>query len=238
MKQKHVILSVLLAISLFVPSITFAVDFGPSSAKITNQYYPAAVGDWRHMLGGGNWAGRITYINAVGVEEVSGAQIGVQTFNNVKCLKVNMIMAKDNDEDDFIIVWMAQDTEGNLWILKIYIFPDDDTYLLGTSFQSMFMPAAPGVGDPAGIILEEDADTKCQVVEAGISIDTNFGSYDSCIKSHCLYNSSLESVEYYCLDVGEVRTADESTPNPQSVIDLKEYGTAKETGVAVIPLMD
>ena len=236
MKQKHVILSVLLAISLFVPSITFAVDFGPSSAKITNQYYPAAVGDWRHMLGGGNWAGRITYINPVGVEEVSGAQIGVQTFNNVKCLKVNMIMAKDNDEDDFIIVWMAQDTEGNLWILKIYIFPDDDTYLLGTIFQSMFMPAAPAVDDSASITIPEDVDNYCKVAAVNVSITTNYGSYTGCIRTRCWHDSPPDQVEYYCPGVGEVRAT--TVSNPSDFIDLKEYGTAKETGVAVIPLMD
>ena len=73
------------------------------------------------------------------------------------------------------------------------------------------MPAAPDVGDPAGIIFEENADTYCQVVEAGISINTNFGSYDSCLKSHCLYNSNIESVEYYYPDEGVESTTQAST---------------------------
>ena len=156
MKKKHLILSVIIATLLFVSSMAFAVEFGPNSAKITNRYYPATVGDWSYMLGAGsNWAGRFIYANVVGIEEVSGAQIDAQTFNNVKCLKVNMIMAKHKieDEDDFITIWMAQDTEGNVWILKIYIFPDNETILLGTLFKSMFMPAVPDVGDPASIII-------------------------------------------------------------------------------------
>jgi len=237
MRKKHLILSVIIATLLLVSSMAFAVEFGPNSAKITNQYNSAAVGDWRYMLGvGNNWAGRVTYFNVVGIEEVSGAQIGVQTFNNVKCLKVNM--TEISEDDDFITIWMAQDTEGNVWFLKIYRFFNDTEYLLGTLFTSMFMPAIPDVGDPAGLILMEDSDTYCRVVETGISLNTNFGSYDSCIKSHCLYNSVLESVEYYCPDVGEVRTTAESTSNPSDVMDLKEYGTATVTRAVVIPMMD
>ena len=238
MRKKQLILSVIIAALLFVSPMSFAVEFGPNSAKITNQYYPAPVGGWSYMLGVGTWAGRVNYANVVGIEEVSGAQIGAETFNNVKCLKVNMIMTEQSEDDDFVTIWMAQDTEGNVWFLKIYRFFNDTEYFLGTLFTSMFMPAVPDVGDPAGLILEEDGDTYCRVVETGISLNTNFGSYNSCIKSHCLYNSSLESVEYYCPDVGEVRTTAEIIPNPQNVMDLKGYGTAKATRAVVIPLMD
>ena len=51
MKKKHLILSVIIATSLFVSSIAYAVEFGPNSAKITNRYYPATVGGWSYMLG-------------------------------------------------------------------------------------------------------------------------------------------------------------------------------------------
>ena len=91
----------------------------------------------------------------MGIEEVSGAQIDSDTFNNVKCLKINMTMAKQDDEDDFITAWMAQDTAGNLWSLKIYIFPDNETIFLGTLFKSMLMPAAPTIGDSASITIPD-----------------------------------------------------------------------------------
>jgi len=175
----------------------------------------------------------------VGIEEVSGAQIGAETFNNVKCLKVNLIMTEQSEDDDFITIWMAQDTEGNVWFLKIYRFFNATEYLLGDLFKSMFMPAVPDVGDPAGIILGEDGTTTyCRVVETGISVNTNFGSYHSCIKSHCLDDSVINSVESYCPDEGEVRTTAESTPNPQNVLDLKASGIATVTRAVVIPLMD
>ena len=235
MRKKHFILSIIIATLLFVSPMAFAVEFGPNSAKITNRYFPVSVGDWSYKLGAGNWTGRVTYTNVVGIEEVSGARIETQNFNNVKCLKINSIQTDLADSDDLITIWMAQDTQGNVWILKVYIFFDDTTYMLGTAFKSMFMPAVPVVGDPAGIIQPETATTYCRVVEAGISVNTNFGSYDSCIKSNCYWNSSIESVEYYCLDVGEVRT---TGSNPQEIMDLKEYGTATATRVVVIPMMD
>jgi len=217
MRKKQLILSVIIAALLFVSPIAFAVEFGPNSAKITNQYYPAPVGGWSYMLGVGTWAGRVNYANVVGIEEVSGAQIGAETFNNVKCLKVNMIMTEIDEKAEFVTFWMAQDTEGNVWFLKIYRFFKAKEYLLGTSFKSMFMPAVPEVDDPAGLILDEDDDTNCRVDAAGIPVDTNFGSYSGCIKSICIFDSSINSVEYYCPDEGEVRTTAENTTDPQNV---------------------
>jgi len=239
MRKKHFILSIIIATLLFVSPMAFAVEFGPNSAKITNRYFPATVGDWSYKLGFGTFAGSGSYGNVVGVEEVSGAQIEMQTFDNVKCLKINIIQTSLNDVDEFISIWMAQDTDGNLWVLKGYSHFEDETFMLGTAIKSMFMPAVPTVGDPAGIIaIEDPAHTYCQVDAAGIPVNTKFGSYSGCIKSICLYNSSIESVEYYCPDEGEVRTTKENTSNPQNVLDLKEYGNATVTRAVVIPLMD
>jgi hypothetical protein len=143
--------------------MAFAVEFGLNSAKITNRYLPATVGDWTIRLGAGNWAGKFSYLNVVGIEEVSGAQIGAQTLNNVKCLKVNLIESDLTESDGLITLWIAQDTQGNVWILKIYDFFDDKTYTLGTVFKSMVMPAVPDVGDPAGITIPETTTDYCRV---------------------------------------------------------------------------
>ena len=131
---------------------------------------------------------------------------------------------------------MAQDTQGNLWILKVYLQFADATYTLGTLFKSMFMPAVPVVGDPASIIMPETATHYCRVVAVDISINTNFGSYNSCIKIDCFDESIIESSEYYCPEVGRVRHTTEG--NPQDVVDLKEYGTATVTRAVVIPMVD
>ena len=72
------------------------------------------------MLGAGDFLDSARYSNIVGIEEVSGARIGAQTFNKVKCLRVDNITAGLNEDDEFVSVWVAQDTLGNLWILKGY----------------------------------------------------------------------------------------------------------------------
>jgi len=236
MRKKHLILSVSIVTLLLVSPMAFAVEFGSNSAKITNRYTPVTVGSWSYMLGAGDSVGSVNYTNVVGVEEVSGAQIGIQTFNNVKCLKINMINTSIDDDDEFVSIWMAQDTEGNLWILKGYVHFEYTTFMLGTAFTSMFMPAAPKVNDPAGIMAPEIAGKNyCQVVEADISIVTAYGSYDNCIKSNCYWDSSIEDVEYYCPDVGQVKI---TGSNPQEIMELKEYGTATVTRSVVIPLLN
>jgi len=239
--RNHLILLTVLAALLLISTSAQAVEFGPNSANITNRYFPAKIGGWSYMLGIGTSVGSVFYLNAVGIEEVSGARIGAQNFNNVKCLKVNVIETEETDSGDFYNVWMAQDTQGNLWFLKFYdVFNDETTVLGGTDLKSMFMPHVPDVGDPAGIIMPETATTYCRVVEADISIDTNFGNYNSCIKSHCVYDLSLESVDYYCPNVGWVRQVDMDDGIPEDVRDLKEYGTASVTNTkaVVIPLGD
>jgi len=239
--RTHLIFLTVLAAMLSISTSAQTVEFGPNSANITNRYFSAQIDGWSYMLGVGSSVGSVIYFNVVGIEEVSGVQIAAQTFDNVKCRKINSIWTNMTDEDDFITLWMGQDTQGNLWLLKVYdAFEDTTTVLGGAELKSMFMPAVPDVGDPAGIIMPETATNYCRVVEADISINTNFGSYNSCIKTHCFDESSIESGEYYCPNVGEVRIFSFDDGNPQDLLDLKEYGTASVTNTkaVVIPIGD
>ena len=232
MIKKLIIISAVIVALLSVSPMAVAVEFGPNSANITNLYFPLKVGDWSLDIGAGNWTGLLTYFHTVGTDVVSGAQIGTQTLNNVKCLKGNLI---DTDDDDIITFWAAQDTQGDVWFLKVYSHTDDTTFMLGTAFKSKFMPAVPQVDDPASITIPETETDYCRCVAVNISLQTNFGSYDSCIKVHCFHESKTE-VSYFCPEVGLVR--DSTVGNPGDVMDLKEYGTATDKRVVVIPLGD
>ena len=242
MKSLVVFSAFVAALSLISPSAG-AVQFGPNSAKITNPYLPFDVGSWAFSKGvGSNWNRRIFYLHAIGTETVSGAMIGAQIFNNVKALKVNVVITDDDgqaNEHEFHTISFAQDTDGNVWVLKFYSHMEDITALLGGPyFQSMFMPAVPAVGLPAGINLPEDAYNYCQIVQVGISsLTTNFGTYQNCIKANCYHNDPADpddtEVEYYCYGVGIVRGYEEV--NPGDVMDLKEYGESVKRAV-VIPL--
>jgi len=97
------------------------------------------------------------------------------------------------------------------------------------------MPAVPHVNDPEAITIPETETDYCRCVAVNISLHTNFGSYDSCIKAHCFHESYTE-VEYYCPEVGLVRSS--TVESPGDVMGLKEYGTATVARAVVIPLGD
>ena len=245
MRSLVVFSAVAAALLLFSPT-TSAVQFGPDSAKITNPYLPLKVGSWAFSKGvGSNWNTQIFYIHAIDTETVNGVKIDTQTFDNVKALKVNIAQTDDDvgsNEHEFFTISFAQDTDGNVWVVKVYSHMEDITALLGGPyFQSMFMPAVPAVGLPAGITLPEDTYNYCRIVQVGIaSLPTTFGTYENCIKVNCYHNDPADpgdtEVEYYCYGVGGVRSYDEV--NIDDVMDLKEYGEATVKRAVVIPLMD
>ena len=235
---KLVVLVALLSVSVSVQ----AIEFGPNSDSITNPYLPFKIGNWSYAQGiGPNWAGRIFYTHSIDNDVVSGATIGQQIFNNVKAMKANVIVTDDggSNQHEFLTMSFAQDTEGNVWLLKLVAHMSGETGLLGGPyFKSMFVPAVPAVGLRAGIKMPEDENNYCEIVEVGInSLVTNFGTYNDCFKSKCHDEDPSDvEIEYYCRGIGIVRTAIELSPN--DVLDLKEYGTAVEKRIAIIPLTD
>ena len=243
MRTKVIFFAVLAALFSISP-LAQGVEFGPNSASITNPYSPMKVGTWSYAQGiGPGWANRIFYIHAIGKDVVSGATIDQQVFNDIKALKVNVAITDDGGtyQHEFFTMYFAQDTVGNVWLLKVYAHMSSMTTLLGGPFfKSMFMPAVPMVGKRAGIMFGENDATYdyCEIAQVGInSVATNYRTYDNCFKVHC-YDGSLQvfQVEYYCQDIGSVRTV--SKDNPSDVMDLKELGTTAVGRTVVIPLMD
>lgn len=232
--------SVVVAALFLISPCTHAVQFGSNSAKITNPYLPMKIGSWSFRKGvGSNWNTRIFYIHAIGTETVSGAKIGDQIFNSVKALNVNIVITDDggSNEHELFRFSFAQDTDGNVWVLKFYSHMEDLSALLGGQYhKSMFMPAVPAVGLPAGIKLPEDAQNYCRIVQLGInSVITNYDTYNDCIKINCFDEDPTDTeVEYFCHGVGIVRSYYEA--NPGDVMDLKEHGEATDQKVVIIPL--
>jgi hypothetical protein len=88
------------------------------------------------MFGVRTSVGLVNCFDPVGIDEISGVRIGAKNFNNVRYLKVNAIETALSDSDGFYTLWKARDTQGNVWILKIYIVFEDTTYMLkGTDLQ-------------------------------------------------------------------------------------------------------
>jgi hypothetical protein len=234
---------VMIASCFLLTVSAFAYEFGPDSDKITNPYINMQSGNWSFQQGVGSiWNGRVIYMMAVGKELVSGAKIGTQTYNNVKCQKIHFVMTDDggDNENEFFIMSFAQDVEGNVWVMKIYAPAHDMTaFLGGDNWKSMLMPATPTVGNSAGLKMPEDNENYCEVAQVGIqSITTNFGTYSDCIKVECYdEDPNKTEVDYYCKNVGSVRSYD--AIDPSNVADLKDFGNEKMNDkVVVIPLFD
>lgn len=92
-------LAILVVIIALLNGLAFA-DFDSNSAKITNQYFPVQKGDWFKYVGYGNIAG----------ETGTWKFLGTEFVESVNCLKF---------EVDDATGWLAQDTDGNVWFLKI-----------------------------------------------------------------------------------------------------------------------
>ena len=238
-------LALLVAFFLLIATSASAVEFGPDSANISNPYFPGKIGDWGFYQGVSNSTinYQFLYLNAVGTEKVSGAQINGTVFNNVNCLKLHVVETDDpeDNEHEVITIYFAQDTDGNVWPLKIYSYMEDSSSLLGGPyFKSMFMPAVPAVGLRAGLKTPEDAKNYCEITEVGIpSRTTVFGTtYNNCIKVNCYENDPADiDVEYYCRDVGIVSLS--NLDDPGVFLDLKDYGSAAlKKGVVVIPMIE
>jgi hypothetical protein len=211
-------------------------EFESNSAHITNPYAPPIkIGGWQLSQGvGPNWSSRIFYIHVVGVETVSGAQIGGLVYNDINCLKMNIIITDDggSSQHEFLTFWMAQDTDGNVWVTKIFSNLNGMTALLGSEyFQSMFIPATPTIGAPAGIRIPESIYGPCEIVETNIaSVTTEWGdTYTDCFKVYGYDESQqIAEIEYYCRGAGNVRSEDVDFPN--DVLDLKVTNSTENLG--------
>ncbi len=171
-------------------------EFDADSASITNPYCPLKVNDLTTFSGQGDWSGQSLYMHCAGTEIVDG----------VNCLKVNMISTR---KDEYNTLWAAQDTGGNVWIVKVYNHASNQAFYLGEDFESWFMPANPAVGAWAGITLPEDSLHFCEIVQMGESI----GSWDNCLEVNCYNHGGVTEVEYYAQDIGLVAVSTAQDPN-------------------------
>jgi len=207
-----VMISLTVFILFSISGLALAADFGSNSGTLTNMYFPMKAGDRLIYSGYGDWEADTTYLDAVGTEVVDG----------VKCLKVNRI---STNEDSFITLWLAQDTESNVWVLKVYDHDNDVTFYLGDGIKFWFMPAVPKVGDKAALTFPESDEHYCEIVETSVTVpklSTGLGPFEDCIKVKCWpEGSSCVEVEYYCPNFGGVRSTEENHESEMGM-DLKE----------------
>ncbi len=112
--------------------------FDANSADLTNPYMPGIPGGKITYTGTGTWNGYGRYIQGMENEVVDG----------VNCLKTLVKGGWGNDPDpesdpEWYYLWLAQDTDGCIWLLKIYSAVGDNTTTLGKNLAYLWLPADP-----------------------------------------------------------------------------------------------
>lgn len=195
-----------------------AAKFGDPT-NITNMFFPLPEGTIN------SYAAEI--IDPETGEEETERNDHFATFDTKVIEGVKAVVVRDTAYADGLLVedtldWYAQDDEGNVWYLgeiaTNYNY-DDDGNFIGTDFDGSWqagvdgaqpgwiMRAAPTVGDDyfqefyAGVAEDEG-----EVIETGLHVDTDFGSFDDVVK--ILDTSALEpgigAYKYFAPGVGLV----------------------------------
>jgi len=211
-------------------SVTFVYDpfldedasgatFDASSSNLTNPYLAATVGGRLDYAGFGSKAGAYSYRVAEGVE----------TLDGVESLKVRVQGNGETNPDpdldsEWSRLWLAQDTDGNVWALQIYDGLEDLYLLDGTKEDAvLFMPATPVVGQIFRTIWGDNT----QVLQLNVAVpqlSTGAGPFSGCLKlleydgPNSFYDTHYESPEGYT-----VLTEWEDGPNSTSGWELLPF---------------
>ena len=172
-----------------------SVTFNTSSATITNPYMPFKKGDKLVYAGVGALDGYGRYWEALDVEVVDGVQ----------CLKL-VIKGNGNNplpdlDPDWIYGWVAQDTEGNVWLLQAYENISGETLFSGRAEAILWMPATPA----AGTIFRQMADeyTLFQKSDLEVALSTGLGPYQNAARLIWTDYTNME-LQYLVPNVGLV----------------------------------
>lgn len=185
-----------------IARLGFAADtpvFGLDSANITNSYVGFIGQEGTISIGCPNTPneGQVYYLDVIGVEDLDG----------IKCLKINAV-----SQNQLLVVWLAQDTEGTVWTLKVFVPGSGYTFTLGNGIESPFMPANPEVGDRAGFAIPESDQYHCRIAETDVDVpQTCWGmgpndGFTGCVRIQCGEPPGyIEEDNYFCPDFGQVK---------------------------------
>lgn len=157
-----------------------------NSTNITNPYHPVAAGK-KYI-----YEGQTTD----GLERIEEQRLNTtKTILGITCIIVNFKAYLDGKLIEEAYDWYAQDNEGNVWYFGEAVdnYNTDGTLKdHGGSWEAGKDGAQPGIimlaSPQAGIAYREEyyfnhAEDRAQVLETGITVTTQFGTFNNCIKT-------------------------------------------------------
>lgn len=165
--------------------------FGSNSATISNNYMPLKVGD-KHIYKSYGYP-----IIFYGYDEATNQE----SIDQIKCLKIKEYSSFSSTAAAYY--WLAQDTSGNVWILKYHDVELNDLRNYGRNYAKIFMPSTVNVGS---VLWDPEAIET--VVATGTTVpklSTGLGPFYNCIKSKLTWVDGDIDYQYYAAGVGQVK---------------------------------
>ncbi|MCP4567790.1 MAG: hypothetical protein GY841_09460, partial [FCB group bacterium] len=159
---------------------------------------PMETGKRLTYAGTDSWEGYGRYVKGVGIEVV----------DTINCLKVLVRghgnTANPKDDPEWYELWLAQDTDGVVWLLRIYDAQDDATTTYGKDTLVVWMPAGPVAGQQFRVM----GDEYCEIMQTGVMVellDTELDPYMDCLEVMRTDGESDVDILYFAPDVGSVK---------------------------------
>ena len=159
---------VLLAVFIAITPKIYAAEFGDNSWNLDHYYMNLQVVNvGSSMLSTGYGTKSLIY--------GSNNILGTDVVDGVKCVRFNSIR---NEKAEFSSGWVAQDTTGNIYLLKHWDGENANPIVYGKNKAVMLLPKNPKIGD---IIFGDKT-----VVEVGVTVpmlSTGLGPFTNCLKT-------------------------------------------------------
>jgi hypothetical protein len=213
---------VLVAVAfLMLTNLTYAVEFGENSWNFNNPYMNMKVvpiGTALIYTGYGTKALIYESTNILGVDIIDG----------VSCVRVHSMRT---EKSNFSEAWLAQDTSGNVFVLKNWYGENPTPVVLGKNGAVLFVPSNPKVGDTVW--------GDRTVIEVGVTVpmlSTGLGPFTNCLKTV----EPDGDIVYLAPGLGDVK---KEYVNQQGGYELKEvilgagYSTIDDTLKITMPCL-
>jgi len=192
------------------------VDEATFVAGIDNPYLPFPIGaTWRYEAQGDEG------VEVISIEVLDASDDkGDKVIEGVTATVVRDTVTLDGETIEDTWDWYAQDSEGNVWYLGEDTCEFEDGVCVDEvgawewgvdgALPGIVMPADPKVdGKP---YYQEyypgEAEDVGEVVEVGLTVEVQAGSFDDCVKTHdtSTLDTRMDEHKYYCRDIGSVKT--------------------------------
>lgn len=213
------------------PDKTYNPDVSPArftaSTTINNPYFPLEMG--KKYIFEGQTEDGLARLEITRLTET-------KTIMGIACVVVSAKEWIDGKLYEDTRDWYAQDNEGNVWYFgeAVDFYNEDGTIKdhhgsweagVDGALPGILMPTNPSIGMRyRQEYYFNEAEDEAEVVEAGITVTTPFGTFDNCLKTKDFTALEPKVLEYkfYAPGIGTVKELNAESGEEILLIDIEE----------------